>query len=55
MSQTARPSNTPFSLHESYRDKIEKEAEKLGLDTEHLVDVVIEEGLHSIKESKNQR
>ena len=54
MSQTARPSDA-FALHESYRNKIEKEAEQLGLDTEHLVDVVIEEGLQSIKESKNQR
>jgi hypothetical protein len=55
MSQTARPSEAPFALHESYRNKIEKEAEQLGLDTEHLVDVVIEEGLQSIRESKNQR
>jgi len=55
MSQTARPRQAPFALHESYRNKIEKEAEQLGLNTEHLVDVVIEEGLQSIKESKKHR
>ena len=55
MSQTAHPSEAPFALHKSYRNKIEEEAEELGLDTEHLVDVVIEEGLQSIKESKNRR
>lgn len=55
MSQTARPMEAPFTLHETYRNKIEKEAEQLGLNTEHLVDVVIEEGLQSIKETKKQR
>jgi hypothetical protein len=55
MSQTAHPSEAPFALHETYRNKIQKEAEQLGLDTEHLVDVVIEEGLQSIKQNKKQR
>jgi hypothetical protein len=55
MSQTARTHDTPFSLRESYRNKIEEEAQQLGLETEHLVDVVIEEGLHSIKESKRNQ
>jgi len=55
MSQTARPRQAPFALHKSYRNKIKKEAEQLGLETDHLLDVVIEEGLQSIKESKNNR